>query len=214
MGYYVVDTKYLYDFLNETISEDSGFYPFKEDIMNIIFLDVDVSAKSQKKYISGFWSDESDEPSQLYLRDTRRHIRIKDLVVDFFGRVMSGELLNSFSNLFSEFNQGVNAVIFGINGILYLNHLLKDYIVKLDDDIEYCIYLQLITHYMEHKNFSLEDIHQWLPREICNMHTKWNCCKNKNDECIITNNDISQAINNMVEKHILSSENNMLRIRY
>lgn len=217
MGYYAVDREYISGFLDETIPENSKFKSLKEDIINIVFLDVNVSSELHKDYTNGFWTNESQDPSQLYLKDKKYHIRVKDLVLDFFKRVISGELLGVFSDMYSEYQLEANvfkAAIFGIEEIVYLKHLLKDYIVKLDDK-EYCLYLQLVTHFMEHKNFSLEDIKQWLPRDTCNMHTKWNCYYCDNNKCKITDKQISDSIKQMISKHILSPVgDDMFKIRY
>ncbi len=217
MGYYAVDIEYLNKFLEETIPKNSKFKSMKEDIINIVFLDVDVSSNLHKGYTNGYWSNESKDPSQLYLKDKKYHIRVKDLVLDFFKHIISGELLQAISELYSESQTEVNvfkAATCGIEVIVYIKHLLKDYIVKLDDK-EYCIYLQLVTHFMEHKEFSIGDIKRWLPDQKCNMHTKWNCPYRINDKCEIADEQIFDIIQQMVKRNILSPvSNDKFKIRY
>lgn len=216
MGYYTVDTDYLSKFLDETISDKSRFKPLKDDIINILFLDVDVSDTIENKYKDGYWLYESKDPSQLYFRDTKRHIRVKDLAVDFIKRVFSGELLSAIAELFGD-NNSTNiftAALFGIETIVYIKHLVKDYIVKLNNN-EYCIYLKLVTHYFEHKTFSLSDVNDMFKNDKCDMHTKWDCEFFESEICKITDEQISNSINSMVERKILIKiDEDVFKIRY
>jgi hypothetical protein len=216
MGYYSVDYEYLSKYLSEVIPSESKFKPLENDIINIVFMDVDVTSEIIPKYKNGFWLNESDDPSQLYFKDTKYHIRVKDLALDFFSRIISGELLDAIIAVSQENDQSniFGAAVWGIETIVYIKHIIKDYIVKLNDN-EYCIYLKLVAHFMEHKVFSVLDVIEMFNNDKCDMHNRWHCDYYNSETCEITDEQISNSIQAMAERNILKSlSDNMYKIRY
>ena len=87
--------------------------------------------------------------------------------------------------------------------------------VKNLDDWDFCIYFQALTHFREHKDFTLEELKEWIPsaeKKQCNMHThEWTCTHySKNDDsCDLHENmSLNCALKSLLDKKILVMKNN------
>lgn len=136
-------------------------------------------------------------PSQLYLRDSRYHIRIKDIVIAFVEDLFLKKIINVITGI-SDPNMDIGSII------ILIKKIIKDYVVKLDES-NYCIYLQAITHLSEHKGFTCKEIIEWLPKYggKCNMHSdNWTCPYRENDLCIFDINNMDGILHKMIDKRI------------
>lgn len=217
MGVYEVDLNYFDKYLDEIIPEDSEFKPIKNEIINIIFLDAEICI--ERELNDGYWPNESEDSANLYIPGQRYHIRITDFAIDFFENVVSGRLVNDIVQLYTLFADNQNAmggVFAGIDIILFTKHLIKKHIVKMND-IEYCVYMQAITHLAEHGEFSLDDVISWF-RINCTMHSKWECSLRKDDNCLLSEKGreyLVEVLKAMKKDKILKeTDNGNYKIRY
>ena len=215
MAIFEVSRSYLEQFVDAQIEKNTDFSTYRNELIDMLVnnepeTDVDIDNEDA-------WPFEKKESAQFYVRDTRHHIRIKDIVVDFFENILKGFLLKPMLVWFGIIN-GAETV--GIKGefIFFIKRVIKEYVVKLDDT-EFCVYLQIITHLREHREFSVEDIKEWLPESVgdkCNMSTeKWKCPSKDQGNCIIDKNDVEKILQKMVLKKIIDySENETYKIRF
>ena len=205
MAIYEVSRSYLEQFISEQIEKNTAFSGYRNELIDILVSnepEIDVNTNNEDA-----WPFEKKEPTQFYVRDSRYHIRIKDIVVDFLENVFTGFLLEPMLVWFGVVNGvGVASVRIAGEFIFFLRRVIKEYVVKLDNT-EFCLYLQIITHLKEHQSFSVEDIKEWLPKSIgdaCNMSTdKWNCPNKDHGKCKIDKNDVEKILQKMSSKNII-----------
>lgn len=217
MAIYEVSKSYLEQFVDVQIEKNTDFSEYRNELIDMLVNnepEIDVNM-----YNEDVWPFEKREPTQFYVKNSRYHIRIKDLVVDFFENIFAGFLLEPMLVWFGIVS-GAGVAGVGITGefIFFLRRVIKEYVVKLDNT-EFCLYLQIITHLREHQEFSLEDIKKWLPESIgdeCNMSTeKWNCPSKDQGKCKIDKNNVEIILKKMVLKNIIDySENETYKIRF
>lgn len=217
MAIYEVSRSYLEQFVNAQIEKNKDFSEYRNELIDMLVNnEQEIDVNTDKEDV---WPFEKKEPSQLYIRDSRFHIRIKDLVVDFFENIFTGFLLEPMLTWFGIVS-GSGVAVVGITGafILFLKRVIKEYVVKLDNT-EFCLYLQIIIHLKEHQEFSAEKIKEWLPEYIgdeCNMFTeKWICPSKDQGKCKIDKNNVEKILQKMVSKKIIDySENETYKIRF
>ena len=217
MAVFEVSKQYIEQFVDKQIKKNQDFKEFRSELIDMLVnnepqLDGDLEDEEE-------WLFEKKEPTQLYIRDSRHHIRIKDLVVDFIENIFTGFLLEPMLIWFNIVN-GSGISVVGITGafILFLKRVIKEYIVKLDDT-EFCIYLQVITHFKEHQEFTVEDLKEWLPESRendCNMPTeKWNCSSKVQGKCQRDKDKLEKILQKMVSKNIIEYlKNGLYKIRF
>ncbi|MCI6242100.1 MAG: hypothetical protein MR646_02155 [Agathobacter sp.] len=217
MAVFEVTRDYLEKFVDTQIEKNQVLKDFREDLVDMLVCNTpDISEDMEGE---SSWPFEKREPAQLYIRDSRYHIRIKDLVIDFFENVFTGALLEAMLFWFGlSVKAEVSPICITKEFILFVKRVVKEYVVKLDNT-EFCIYLQVITHLKEHQEFSIDELKSWLPRETdnsCNMHTdKWNCIDMREGKCYFNQDNLDEVLQKMVLKHIMEySENSTYRIRY
>lgn len=217
MAFFEVSKQYIEQFVDSQIEKNEEFKEYRNELIDILINnepETDGDADKEDE-----WPYEKKEPTQLYVRDSRYHIRIKDLVVDFFENIFSGFLLEPMLAWFGIVS-GTGVAVVGITSsfLFFLKRIVKEYIVKLDSN-EFCLYLQVITHLKEHDEFSLEDIESWLPEPMgsaCNMPTeKWSCPKRIQGICQLDKSQVENVLQKMVSKNIIDySENGSYKIRF
>ncbi len=221
MAVFEVTREYLGKFVDAQIEKNQRLKDFREDLVDMLASNTpdpgDFRLEDMENESS--WPYEKKEPTQLYIRDSRYHIRIKDLVVDFFENVFTGALLDAMLFWFGLSSVAECSSI-GITKdfILFVKRVVKEYVIKLDNT-EFCIYLQAITHLKEHQEFSVDEIKGWLPAgvgSLCNMSTdKWNCSDRISGKCYFAIDKLDKILQKMVSKNIIEySENDTYKIRY
>lgn len=221
MAVFEVTREYLEKFIDTQIEQNHELKAFREELVDMLScntLDI-TDIMSEDMDNESCWPFEKKEPTQLYVRDSRYHIRIKDLVIDFFENVFTGALLEAMLYWFGVGNiAGVSSIGITREFILFVKRIVKEYVVKLDNT-EFCIYLQVIIHLKEHQEFSVDELKRWLPtgtEKLCNMHTdKWKCSDMKDGKCYINQDTLEGVLQRMVSKHIFDyADNNKYKIRY
>lgn len=217
MAVFEVSKQYIEQFVDSQIEINDDFKEYRNELIDILINNEPETEDDTDNEEE--WPYEKKEPTQLYVRDSRYHIRIKDLVVDFFENIFAGFLLEPMLAWFGIVSgTGVAAVGITSSFIFFLRRIVKEYIVKLDG-VEFCLYLQVITHLREHDEFSLEDMKRWLPEPIgsaCNMPTeKWGCPKRTQGMCQLDKGQVENVLQKMVSKNIIDySENGLYKIRF
>lgn len=217
MAVFEVSKQYIEQFVDSQIEINDDFKEYRNELIDILINNEPETEDDMDNEEE--WPYEKKEPTQLYVRDSRYHIRIKDLVVDFFENIFAGFLLEPMLAWFGIVS-GTGVAVVGITSsfIFFLRRIVKEYIVKLDG-VEFCLYLQVITHLREHDEFSLEDMKRWLPEPIgsaCNMPTeKWGCPKRTQGMCQLDKGQVENVLQKMVSKNIIDySENGLYKIRF
>ncbi len=221
MAVFEVTQDYLEKFVDTQIEKNQKLKDFREDLIDMLVCNTpDISdVTPEDKECESSWPYEKKEPTQLYIRDSRYHIRIKDLVIDFFENVFTGALLDAMLFWFGISDMGaVSSIGITREFILFVKRVVKEYVVKLDNT-NFCIYLQIITHLKEHQEFSVDELKEWLPKPIeesCNMHTdKWNCADMIEGKCCFNQDTLKELLQKMESKNIIEySENNTYKIKY
>ena len=203
MGYFDVDVEYLNKYIKAEMPADSPLKGKENDLVNIIFLDVDISEKIRIDNYNGLWSNENTEPSQYYFKDSRYHVRAKDTVIDFFNLIIKGIILDVVYTMFTQKPLDEKSLAKdSIGFILFIKRLLKQYVVKLDDD-EYCVYIKLVSHFLEHSSFDVSDVKGYFTSGKCNLHTKWKCHFFENETCTINDDDIDRIMKKLESKNVI-----------
>lgn len=180
---------------------ESIFYD--DDINNV----EDVYQQYEQQYYG------TGKKASFYFRDTDKHICARDIVVDFIKIIFSTEIWNTIKKIYCE-AKGIKGTSLDVSEIIYLIAKIKETIskniIKLEED-KLCFYLEIITHFREHKTVEVDEILEWLPKaaEECawnltvseckyrrNMHCQLKCEENY---CEIVQN----KLNEMVESRVL-----------
>lgn len=218
MAVFEVSRDYLEKFIDQKIETNKTLIDFREELIDVL-----VTNTSDIDFVGDCdddnWPFEKKEPTQFYIRDSRYHIRIKDLVVDFFENVFTGSLLDAMLFWFGlSTAASVSTIAITKEFILFVKRVIKEYVIKLDNS-EFCIYLQIITHLKEHTAFTFEELLLWLPKndgDLCNMQTnKWLCPYKGQNQCRIDEEEVKKILKRLLSKDILDySEDGTYKINY
>lgn len=158
------------------------------------------------------WENQIGTPSELLLGT--RYIRIKDSMISFVELALCSGLLDALisANSISGITLSVGA------GVLCSLLDLFTNVSKLDD-LDFCIYMQAVCHFKEHKCFTKKDLLEWFPHgaeHICNMQTsKWDCEFIDHEQCrIISDNGIDEALDSLMRKNLLTVDRTDKQYRY
>lgn len=128
----------------------------------------------------------------LYVRDTDIHICVQDIALEFIKIIFSPDAWNVVREIYcarkgiSEFNASVI-----IKLIARIKNAITDNVVKLTEE-KFCFYLQIITHFKEHKIFSVKELLEWLPEvgKTCSWcSTISECDFRKDSQCLLKNKE-------------------------
>lgn len=93
MAVFEVSKQYIEQFVDSQIEKNEDFKEYRNELIEILInneQETDGDTDNDEE-----WPYEKEEPSQLYVRDNRYHIRIKDLVVDFFENILQKMVLKN-----------------------------------------------------------------------------------------------------------------------
>lgn len=165
----------------------------------------DGTEKNAIKESIELWKNQIGTPSELLLG--RRYIVIKDILLIFIKMATTSGALDAIINAVinsdnSMFGISLAAGIgFGLVEIFQAVSELEDY--------DFCVYMQAVTHFKNHKKFTLDELQEWFPHGDnfkCNMHNdKWDCEHIlENDVCgMLEENNLSAALTSLREKKLL-----------
>ena len=198
MAVYEVSKENFEAYLDSQIKEHPEYIDLKPELMQ--FFDGISDAKCMEDDENDeLWQYLKNDPSQVYIRDTRYHIRLKDTVFDFFQSVFFGGLFDVIFGLYFE-EAPIGAVSASAQFIFFVKRIIKDYVIKLDDK-EYAVYIEIIKHYKEHSTVDLHEVEEWIEGEQTNVLYVPELAES------IAKKDIKSIMDGMVEKNVLSKCN-------
>ena len=195
MAIYEISREKLERYLDKEIEKHPEYGEFKTELMEFFAGSSDNNMTEKDVQDKSLWQYMKGDPSQFYIPDTRYHIRIKDIVLDFFQNVFFGGL---FEAVVAMAGGDVSAGVVTVTGqfIFFVKRIIKEYVVKLDGD-EYAVYIEMISHFMEHKKVAVADVNEWIKREKSNpVYVSKRFLE-------IANEDIKSIMNGMVIKGVL-----------
>lgn len=184
----------------------------KEALESIFYVDdmnnvEDVYQQFEQQYYG------TGKKASFYFRDTDKHICARDIVVDFIKIIFSTEIWNTIKKIYCE-AKGIEGTPLDVSEIIYLIAKIKETItknvIKLTEE-KFCFYLEIITHFGEHKTVSVEEMLEWLPeaeKECAWCQTILKCEFRENTQCKLKckkdyHNIVQSKLNQMVESRVL-----------
>ena len=161
------------------------------------------------------WENQIGAPSELLLGT--RYIVIKDSVITFIEAAFTSGLIDAIienpQNPMSGVTVGVaSGVVFALIEIFKSVSELEDY--------DFCVYMQAVTHFRAHREFTQSDLEQWFPHGSdtnCNMHnSKWDCeYFMPDDTCSMLQQDhLKEALDSLCRKNLLTSKRKEMKWTY
>lgn len=144
----------------------------------------DHEMKTSIKESLELWKNQIGTPSELLLGT--RYIAIKDSVIVFIREAFTSGFIDTIISAKTIPGNPEEHITLGVvSGIICALIDVFKSVAKLED-YDFCIYLQAVTHYRAHKEFTIDDLKEWFPHTghlECNMHTsKWDCEHWKDDD--------------------------------
>lgn len=137
-----------------------------------------------------------------------KYIRIHNIMISFLEAALCSGFVDAIIQYASTSNIAGFTVSAGASIALALWKIFTS--VKSLDDWDFCVYMQAVTHFRKHKEFSIEELRDWLPSDKkpkCNMHSdNWKCDhRDKNDQCLLRNGKrLQYALDSLMDKGVLS----------
>lgn len=151
------------------------------------------------------WENQVGSPSELLLGT--RYIVIKDSVIKFIKMALTSGLIDAIVK--NPQNSMTGLTVGSVFGIVFsLIDIFKS--VSELEDFDFCVYMQAVTHFREHREFTVNDMKQWFPHGSninCNMHnSKWDCEHLLNDDtCNMLQRDyLKEALDSLCRKNLLT----------
>lgn len=150
----------------------------------------------------------------LYLRNTDIHICAKDIVLDFIKLIFSPSTWKVVREIYCA-QKGIEQISTGdvINLISNIKKAITSNVIKLTEE-KLCFYLQMITHFREHKTVTIEEILEWLPkaRKECSWCSAVSECDfREKNRCLIKTCEnyekiVQDILDEMVNLRVLTRE--------
>lgn len=157
------------------------------------------------------WKNEIGNPSKALLGT--KYFSIKSSVIELVeGMITSGIMDTIILNCLSDSTCIFQGITLGTASslVITLVHILKS--ASDLEDHDFCVYMQVTTHFGEYQEFTRDDLLRWFPHEpntTCNMHnSKWDCeCYTEDDKCeMLKNSHLDCALSSLKEKRILNTK--------
>lgn len=158
------------------------------------------------------WENMIAEPSQLLLGT--RYIRIQGAMIELIKLALTSGFVDTVISS-AVVASGVSAAsaavvapgVSAASAVVFALYDIFGKASKLEDD-DFCVYLQAVTHFREHTEFTEEELMSWFPHgehPRCNMHNStWRCdYLGDNDICTIQEEKVQSALKSLKTKGIL-----------
>lgn len=207
----------LVDELIKQSSNEPFLQSYKAEIMAALTGDFEQNRTQTINEMLFFWGNQVKIPSQFLLGS--RYIQLNQVILDLLKVMFTTGFLEMLIGSFSQGElTGLSLTVGG--GIVFgLSDLLKN--VKTLNDWDFCVYMQAVTHYRQHKKFTMEEMRSWMPSEskpTCNMHNDTWACEYYDfttDNCSIFEGDrLEQAIRTLQDKNLLKKTTTDDKIYY
>lgn len=150
------------------------------------------------------WENQVGLPSELLLGT--RYIVIKDSVIKFIETALTSGLIDAI--VANPQNPMTGITVGVVSGVVFsLIDIFKS--VSELEDFDFCVYMQAVTHFRAHREFTINDLKQWFPHGSdanCNMHnSKWDCEHlSSDDTCDMLQRDyLKEALDFLCKKNVL-----------
>lgn len=212
MAEYNITYEEIKEFVEDCISKspDSGhLQAYQSEILAAITARNEMDRVNSTAVLESIelWENQIRTPSSLLLGT--RYIVIKDSVMIFVEAAFTSGLLDA---IIANPQDPIAGISVGVaSGIVFALIEIFRSISKLED-FEFCVYMQAVTHFHSHKEFTINDLECWFPRESnlkCNMHnSKWDCEHLlANDICDMLEGDhLVEALESLCDKKILTQK--------
>ena len=149
----------------------------------------------------------------MYFRDSDKHICARDIVLEFIKIIFSTRVWDTIREGYCAV-KGIKEDSLNVGDIFYLIAKIKETItknvIKLAEE-KLCFYLEIITHFREHKTVKIDEILDWLPKaeEECAWSlTVLKCEFRENKQCQLKCKEnyceiVQNKLNQMVESRVL-----------
>ncbi len=211
MAEYKMSYDELQKFIDEAINNSYGnkdiLSSHKAEILTAltgVFADESIANQKEQNQLMELWTNQQNEKSQLLLG--KRYIRIYDGMLAFLEAFLTGGLCDVIFDVALGVTLPAALTVGAVSSIVTVIVKVFSEAASLED-FDFCLYMQLVTHFYEKKEFSKDDIISWYPSGgICNMHTsKWDCCHlESNDKCSVEEKDIDEILQSLYDKEILN----------
>ena len=210
MAEYYISYEKMCDIVENCIAESeqrSLLEQYKIGILTALTGNFEKGDLNSVQEMISLWENQERQPSKLLLGT--RYIRVQQSMIDFFKAICTSGVLEALilyatQNDFSGFT-----VTAGLNVVIAIWELFNN--VNTLDDWDFCVYMQAVTHFKEHKDFTMEDLKSWMPaseKPICNMHNStWDCdyWNAETDTCKIQKDKkLNDAVDSLCGKGLLT----------
>lgn len=196
-------------FIKEAPEENQeNLNKYKAQIMAAITADYE-DQEIQMEDVTQLWQNQLTKKSEM--RIGHKYICVQKIMLDFLQIFINSGMADALITSIITGNSVVMPAmsLSSSTGVaIALWDLFQS--VKNLDDWDFCIYFQALTHFREHKAFTLEELKEWIPsaeKKQCNMHThEWACTHySKNDDScdLYKNNSLNSALKSLHDKNIL-----------
>ena len=207
MAEYNMTYEDLNDFLEECIRKSDNsevLRGHRAEILAAITVKNEEDCAASVREELELWENQIGRPSELLLGT--RYIRIKDSMITFIEAALTSGFADAVianpENPMKGMSVGiVSGVVIALIEIFSSASRLEDY--------DFCVYMQAVTHFRTHREFTLEELTEWFPhgdKAVCNMHnSKWDCeFAGAGDICsIAAHGRIEEAVRSLCDKKIL-----------
>lgn len=182
---------------------------YKAEILAALTGDFERNDLNSIQEMITLWENQNKKPSQLLLGT--RYILVQQSMIDFLKAIFTSGIVDVIISYATQGDLSGFSVSVGMSISIALWDLFNN--VKTLDDWDFCVYMQAVTHFKAHEDFSLEDLKSWMPtveRPVCNMHNDtWSCDYwSEDDTCTVNEGqNLDAAIRSLCEKDLLSKRN-------
>lgn len=211
MAEYFISYKEIRDLIDEYIalSEDSeSLSMHRTEILSAITGEFHQQNVEAVQEMIAMWDNQTLPRSELLLGT--KYIRIQHCMIEFLKVALCSGLVDWLLQAASQGSAVGFTVSVGASITIALWELFSS--VKKLGDWDFCVYMQAVTHFREHKNFTMDELRDWLPssdRPSCNMHNdKWECDHlGDDDTCMLLDDErLESALRSLMDKGILTRE--------
>lgn len=208
MAEYYISYKEICDLVNDcilTIEDRDLLEKHKAEILAALVGDFEQDNWGPVTDMVSLWENQVKAPSQLLLGN--RYIRVQKSMIEFVIAVLTSGVADSVIEYAMQGSVSGFTISVGASIAIALWKLFGS--AKTLDDWDFCVYMQAVSHFKQHKEFAKEDLAEWMPTDskpVCNMHNdKWDCdYLNNDDTCnIFETHRLDGAIKSLCDKGIL-----------
>lgn len=208
MAEYYISYKELEKLFDQYIAETVNsvqLVEHKAEILAALTGDYEQGNCDSAKEMISLWENQINTPSQLLLGS--RYIRVQQIMLDFLKASCTSGLIDALIVYISQGSFVGFTISVGTGITIALWELFTN--VKKLDDWDFCVYMQATTHFREYREFTIDELKDWLPsveHPTCNMYNStWDCdYLEPTGKCnIIQAQKVEQALKSLYDKGLL-----------